>query len=78
MEMQKEKTEYKSNQQGNCPKCNSENLGYDTNLDTGSGDTICYEYTCGDCGFNGQEWYNLQFAGHYDSEGVEINLEVVS
>jgi len=55
---------------GFCPKCNSENLDYDTvNLYEGGLD---YPYVCKDCGFEGLECYNIEFTHHENLNGVEV------
>lgn len=62
------------NKQGICPKCQSYNLDYQPVDFT---DTMCYyRYKCEDCGQEGEEWYNMEFAGHnvYDENGEMIEL----
>lgn len=45
---------------GHCPKCNSNNLEYgNTELD---GNSMGYEFECRDCGCEGIEWYDCQYA----------------
>lgn len=46
-------------EQGKCPKCNSENLIYDTFVYHAA--TIYYPFTCDDCGRSGKEWYNVVY-----------------
>ena len=68
------KDAYKSNEQGICPKCQGDNLDYQ------SAEFVelmaYYRWTCKDCGQEGEEWYNLDFQGHniYDEEGNIIEL----
>lgn len=67
------KEEYKSNEQGTCPKCNG-SLDYES---ARFEDTMVYfPWTCEDCGVQGEEWYSLDFQGHnvYDEEGNIIEL----
>ena len=62
------------NQQGVCPKCQGYNLDYQP---IGFTDTMCYyRYKCEDCGQEGEEWYNMEFAGHnvYTEDGDMIEL----
>lgn len=55
---------------GNCPKCNSTDLKYDT-LEVH--DTcISYPFECSKCGFKGFEWYNLTFSGFTDENNKEL------
>lgn len=67
---------FKSNEQGRCPKCNSDSLQYESlNID---GDFIYYPWRCEQCGTSGEEWYQLHFTGHNveTEEGVMEILEV--
>lgn len=62
------------NKQGVCPKCQGYNLDYQPIEFT---DTMCYyHYKCDDCGQEGEEWYNMEFAGHniYTEDGDVIEL----
>ena len=54
--------EFKSNWQGRCPFCDSENLMYGTV--EFEGDCIYFPWTCYDCEHEGKEWYNIDFIGH--------------
>lgn len=68
-----EKEDY-TNEQGYCPKCHSYNLDYQP---VDFEDTMCsFRYKCEDCGQEGEEWYNLVFAGHnvITEDGKEIVL----
>ena len=59
--------------QGNCPKCNSNDLNYATIVDVTRGDEcIYYPFTCDDCNFEGREYYNIHFTGYEDNDGNEI------
>jgi len=58
-------------EQGHCPVCNSNDLSYETICDTGH-DSACYPFECNICGFQGKEWYNLNFAGYEDMDGNPI------
>ncbi len=60
-------------EQGVCPECGNETLPYEAS--TPCGESIKFPYTC-ICGFSGAEYYNLQFAGHYDKDGVICCLEL--
>lgn len=54
-----------------CPKCGSKHslcYGDSELVDENMG----YEYRCDVCGFEGKEWYSLEFAGHWDMDGNEI------
>lgn len=44
---------------GHCPKCDSENLNYETNIN--DGDSVVYPFVCDDCGCEGREAYNIQY-----------------
>ena len=65
---------YKSNEQGQCPYCNSLALDYgvasfeDDNL-------VCYSWTCENCKHTGTEWYKMNFIGHNDEDGNIINVK---
>jgi len=60
-------------QQGNCPRCNSDDLDYDTIVDsTPSEQAIYYPFECGNCGFMGNEYYNLHFTEFTDRNHVPI------
>lgn len=55
---------------GECPKCKSENLdyqGFEMQDDGGY-----YPYTCKECEFEGREYYNLDFVGHYTEDGEKV------
>ncbi len=59
--------------QGNCPKCNSNDLNYETIVDiTPSEQAIFYPFECGNCGFVGKEHYNLHFTEFTDENDVAI------
>jgi len=48
---------------GKCPKCGSENLKYDAwELESIIGDSLYYPFTCKDCGCEGKEWYDMNYA----------------
>lgn len=57
--------------QGVCPTCGSENLNYETILDTGGIESVCYPFTCDDCDFTGKEVYVLSFSGYYNTKTDE-------
>lgn len=56
---------------GICPKCGKTDLDYASSEIRD--ECIKYPYTCGDCGFEGIEWYNIVFSCHYDLQGNEIS-----
>lgn len=63
-----------ANEQGKCPRCKSENLDY---FATEYVENMChFDYKCEDCGQEGEEWYDLVFAGHNvikeDGETIEL------
>ena len=63
--------------QGNCPKCNSDDLSY-TTKDSLRGDgveVIYFPFTCNNCEFEGREYYDLTFSGFEDNDGNEITEE---
>lgn len=68
------KEEYKSNEQGKCPKCNGMNLDYQP-VDF-EDNMLYFRWKCEDCGQEGEEWYRMDFQGHnvYDEEGNIIEL----
>lgn len=74
--LRNEEIEYKfrSNSQGVCPVCDSDNLDYDsTDID---GMILNYSYTCRDCGTIGIESYDLVFFSHaVDGELVVDNID---
>lgn len=48
--------------QGYCPNCGKNNLNYSPlEID---GLSLCYPFTCEDCNFEGEEWYNLEFVSY--------------
>ena len=50
------------NEMGKCPRCKGMNLDYGV---VQHEESMCYyPYTCEDCGLQGEEWYNMDFAGH--------------
>lgn len=52
----------KCNEQGLCPKCESNNLDYGCVQFDGN---MCYfPYICAECGTQGEEWYSMEFEGH--------------
>ena len=59
--------------QGNCPKCNSDDLNYFNSETTDSG--VYYPYTCNKCKFEGQEHYELVFSGHFSDDGTGAFIE---
>ena len=66
------KTDFKQyeNTQGKCPRCRGMHLNYEAIELTG--DMCYYPYTCEDCGQQGEEWYNMEFAGHNVLDGEEL------
>ena len=56
--------------QGICPQCGSDNLQYAAIEPEGEG--IYYPYTCQNCDFSGEEYYDLSFAGHKDHDTGEF------
>lgn len=53
-----------SNEQGQCPCCNSLNLDYGAS--DFDGNWIEYPWVCKDCGAMGHELYVLKFVEHYN------------
>ncbi len=49
-------------QQGQCAKCGSDNIDYDA-IEMGD-NALYYPYTCNDCKFSGEEWYDLIFSSN--------------
>lgn len=67
----------KSNEQGICPLCKSEKLEYGAlNLE---GDMAYFKWECEECGARGEEWYEMNFAGHNveNENGDLIEIEFV-
>lgn len=58
-------------EQGKCPKCGSSDLNYGV-VGGHGGEEIYFPYTCGSCGFEGQEWYTVEFDTMTDMEGEEV------
>ena len=55
----KAETEITKECSGECPKCGSEGICYgDSALHD---EQMCYEFTCGECGCAGKEWYRLTY-----------------
>jgi len=48
--------------QGICPKCGSDNLEYGPVEP--EDESIYYPYTCQNCDFDGNEYYDVNFTGH--------------
>lgn len=65
----------KSNTVNVCPFCNGENLSYGT-IEL-HGEMMYYPWKCEDCSHEGEEWYDVIFAGHnvIDEDGVSIEIE---
>lgn len=57
--------------QGNCPKCGSTDLSYDT-VDL-EGEQAVFPFVCNDCGFIGNEICDLDFVGFTDENGDEVD-----
>lgn len=64
----------KSNKQGICPYCNSDDLEY--GCVEFEGDMCYFPFTCNSCDKQGEEWYNMDFSGHnvFDEEGTNIEV----
>lgn len=65
----------KSNTVNVCPFCNGENLEYGCiQLE---GEMMYYPWKCEDCSHEGEEWYDVIFAGHniIDEDGVSVEIE---
>jgi predicted nucleic-acid-binding Zn-ribbon protein len=54
---------------GKCPKCGSGSLKYQSCEHEDM--SIRYPFECKNCGFIGNEWYDLEFSGFTDDEGNE-------
>ena len=69
--------EIKSNKQGTCPFCGSDNLDYQP-VEMQDDGMMFYPWTCQNCKAQGEEWYSLTFVGHNvidPDTGEEIELE---
>jgi len=55
---------------GQCPKCGEFHLKFEE-PEHGTG-YLYYPYKCTKCGFEGQEYYNVEFTHHADSNGEPI------
>lgn len=54
-----------THKEGVCPHCQSENIEYgDLEIEMPTG--IYYKAQCSDCGTTFNEWYDVNFAGHYN------------
>ena len=53
-----------------CPKCGTD-LEYPTGYEH-QDDEVFYPVSCPSCGFEGKEWYSLQFTTFTDSDGNDI------
>lgn len=59
---------YKSNREGHCPQCDSDNLDYESCRQSRYQDGEEYfPYTCRHCGFQGEEWFSVIFNTHHDT-----------
>ena len=58
-------------EENKCPKCNSEDLDYQSSDVNEEG--ISYPYTCNGCGFEGMEWYDVKFSSHLTIDGNDIH-----
>lgn len=58
--------EIENSELGHCPRCKSINLNYGDSGVSEAG--YYYEVDCEDCGWEGQEWYNLTFSCYYERE----------
>lgn len=56
------KTKMKSNKQGHCPHCDSNNLEYGA-LEF-EREMFYFPFECKECGQIGEEWYYMEFSGH--------------
>lgn len=58
-----------------CPKCKSYNFEFGAleSCDTG----IFYPVKCTDCGFTGQQHYNVAFSCFTNEDGKEVNLPAI-
>lgn len=63
------------NEQGICPFCGSENLGYGC-MELEDGEMVYYPWTCNNCKREGEEWYELNFQGHNIITKDGDNMEV--
>lgn len=55
---------------GKCPNCGKELLQYDPfEFCDNAG---FYGYVCGNCEFEGKEWYDLKYSGHQAEGGQDI------
>ncbi len=55
-------------EEGTCPKCKKSDLSYGS-IEL-QGESVAYPYKCNDCGFEGQEFYFLEFDYHMDRDGI--------
>lgn len=55
-------SQFKSNEQGECPVCGEEDLDYDAAQFEGV--MMYLPWKCNKCKAQGEEWYHLQFSGH--------------
>ena len=60
---------FKSNEEGKCPICNSENLEY-FGMEFNVMGNVYYPWTCSDCGTEGKEWYYVNFDDISDNDGT--------
>jgi hypothetical protein len=58
--------EIQESKAGICPKCDSENIDYGVAEIGEAG--VMYPFLCNNCGFYGQEWYNLEFSAIWEKE----------
>lgn len=65
----------KDNCEGLCPVCHSDNVDYES-IELREG-MAYFPYTCKNCGTEGEEWYNLQFAGHLIDD-CDVDKEILN
>ncbi len=58
---------------GYCPNCGSGSLDYKKPYLSMDGNSEIYEITCVDCGFEGKEWYILEFNTITDMNDNDMN-----
>lgn len=64
---------YKSNEQGVCPACGSNDLSYEGHPYI-EDDEVYYQWLCRKCKFIGLEYYTLRFDEHYTADGIRIRV----
>jgi len=68
-----EEEEIITTEAGYCPNCGSGDLDYEKEHQTVDSNSEYYEFICPTCGFEGKEWYRLEFNTTTDMDDNDMN-----